>query len=176
MIKRLLLLLILPFAAYAQSILVEKVREENTLEAQRLQLIERELGISRHAFRISCDYKFKGIAEVVALPSEEVLFSSKIDGDQERRYSSSVVLTDQEVDGTIYRSNIEFNWFSEHYESENKGIQTGVVGRVSNGGYSRFDFPEDADENGEIVVWVFSLATLDGEWKPAYALRIKQTK
>jgi len=174
--KSILLSLLLPLVAFSQNIIVEHVsHEKNTLEAKRLSLIERQLGIHRQDFKIMCDFEYSGIAEVVALPSERVILSSKINGKKERKYSSSVVLTDPEFVGSTYRAKIHFNWFSERYESENKGIQTSVIGLNEKGmqGYNRFAFPQEDDRTGIKTVWVFSLRSSDGSWEPTYPLRIK---
>ena len=166
----------LPLVAFSQSIIVEHVSyDKQALEAKRLNLIEQQLGISRQDFKINCDFEYSGIAEVVALPSERVMFTSKIDGRKERKYFSSVVLTDPKFEGSLYKADIQFDWFSERYESQNKGIQTSVTGVNQKGtdGYNRFEFPQEVDPSGVKTVWVFSLKGADGSWKPTYALRIK---
>ncbi|CAA6691166.1 MULTISPECIES: hypothetical protein [unclassified Lentimonas] len=174
--KIILLFLALPLVAFSQSIIVEYVSKDVlTLEAKRLHLIEKQLGISRHDFKVNCDFEFSGTAEVVSLPSERVVFSSRIDGRKERQYFSSVVLTDPKFDGSLYKADIHFDWFSQRYQSENKGIQTSVTGVNKSGmdGYNRFEFPQEVESSGLKTVWVFSLKGADGSWKPAYALRIK---
>jgi len=175
--KRIITLLtLLPLVAFAQSIIVEQVsHDSNTLEAKRLNLIERQLGISRHDFIITCDFEYSGIAEVVALPSGRVMFSSKVDGKKERKYFSSVVLTDPKFEGSLYKADIHFDWFSERYETENKGIQTSITGMNEKGmdGYNKFDFPQAVGPLGIKTVWIFSLRKSDSGWDETYALRIK---
>lgn len=140
-----------------------------------MDLIERQLGISRHDFKINCDFDFKGIAEVVALPSERIILTSVIDRTQARKYFSSVVLTDSEFEDSLYKGYIHFDWFSERYESQNKSIQTRVTGVKQKGtnGYTKFDFQQQDEPSSEKTVWVFSLRGADGSWAPTYALRIK---
>jgi hypothetical protein len=174
--KSILPILMFPLVAFSQSIIVEHVsHDKQTLEAKRLNLIEQQLGISRQDFKINCDFEYSGIAEVVALPSERIMFSSKIDGRRERKYYSSVVLTDPKFEGSLYKADIEFDWFSERYESENKGTQTSITGVNKKGmdGYNKFEFPQELDSSGVKTVWVLSLRGADGSWKPTYALRIK---
>lgn len=174
--KSILFILMFPLVAFSQAIIVEHVSHDNqTLEAKRLNIIEQQLGIFRQDFKITCDIEYSGIAEVVALPSERIMFTSKIDGRKERKYFSSAVLTNPKFEGSLYKADIQFDWFSERYESENEGVQTSVTGINEEGmdGYNRFEFPQEVDSFGVKTVWILSLRGTDGSWKPTYALRIK---
>ncbi len=167
-------LLLLPSAATAQTFIVEQVRHDlDTLEARRLNLIEKQVGISRHDFKFVCDIDFQGVAEVVQLPSGNVIMSSRINGTRASTYFASVVTMNPQHEDSLYRADIQFEWFSERTPAENQAVQTSVTGRKGKNAYSKFDFPQKSDTDGVRVIWVYSLKNAAQNWAPAYSLRVR---